>query len=60
MVVSVLLELLTENILEVKGGELLKYKKLNILSFLLVTPEGFEPPTNRAETCHSIQLNYGV
>ena len=26
----------------------------------IVTPEGFEPPTNRAEICHSIQLNYGA
>ena len=24
-----------------------------------VNPEGLEPPTNRAEICHSIQLNYG-
>ena len=27
---------------------------------LIVTPAGFEPATNRAEICHSIQLNYGV
>ena len=27
---------------------------------LFVTPEGFEPPTNRTGICHSIQLNYGV
>ncbi len=25
-----------------------------------VTPEGFEPPTNRTGICHSIQLNYGA
>lgn len=25
-----------------------------------VTPEGFEPSTNRAEICYSIQLNYGA
>ncbi len=25
----------------------------------LVSPEGFEPPTNRTGICHSIQLNYG-
>ena len=27
---------------------------------LLVTPRGFEPPTNRTGICHSIQLNYGA
>ena len=27
---------------------------------VFVTPEGFEPPTNRTGICHSIQLNYGV
>jgi hypothetical protein len=26
----------------------------------LVTPRGFEPPTNRTGICHSIQLNYGA
>ena len=26
----------------------------------LVTPEGFEPPTNSTGNCHSIQLNYGA
>ena len=26
----------------------------------LVTPGGFEPPTNRTGICHSIQLNYGA
>ena len=26
----------------------------------IVTPEGFEPPTNRTGICHSIQLNYGA
>ncbi len=26
----------------------------------IVTPAGFEPATNRAEICHSIQLNYGA
>ena len=27
---------------------------------IIVTPAGFEPATNRAEICHSIQLNYGA
>ncbi len=27
---------------------------------LIVTPEGFEPPTNSTGNCHSIQLNYGA
>jgi hypothetical protein len=27
---------------------------------LVVTPRGFEPPTNRTGICHSIQLNYGA
>jgi site-specific DNA recombinase len=26
----------------------------------MVTPRGFEPPTNRTGICHSIQLNYGA
>jgi uncharacterized protein len=26
----------------------------------IVTPKGFEPPTNRTGICHSIQLNYGA
>jgi hypothetical protein len=26
----------------------------------MVTPKGFEPPTNRTGICHSIQLNYGA
>ncbi len=30
------------------------------LTLLKVTPAGLEPTTNRAEICHSIQLNYGA
>jgi hypothetical protein len=39
----------------------LKIKKPNAIHWtllLLVTQEGFEPPTSRSEVCHSIQLNY--
>ena len=48
-------------ILELLGSptSIEKQKRLEI-SNLFVTPEGFEPPTNRTGICHSIQLNYGA
>ena len=39
-------------------GQIDKWK-CGALCPALVTPEGFEPPTNRTGICHSIQLNYG-
>ena len=38
-------------------NKIIKYR-IKCLLYLFVTSAGFEPATNRAEICHSIQLNY--
>ena len=57
--VNSVIGLLCRNSKVFKGNE--NEKNLQIInSSHRVTPEGFEPPTNRTGICHSIQLNYGA